>query len=266
VKSALEFGMQTAPGHRHGANEDALGSDPERQLWLVADGMGGHSAGDVAGVIVRDKVLEQVEGGADLAAAIDAAHAAVLEAASADDAKHGMGSTVVAAQIIDGQAAIGWVGDSRAYLLRSGTLRCLTRDHSLVQWLLEQQQITAEEAASHPDRNVLVRTLGFEHPSADLTSVDLQPDDTLLLCSDGLTGVLSEVDIRRILLDAENPQAGADALIEAVVERRGRDDASAIVIRNHARGTLFAELWLPVSGGVGLGLLAYLIWNWVKAS
>ena len=266
MNAALEFGRQSAAGRHHRTNEDALGSDPERQLWLVADGMGGHAAGDVAAAIVRDQVLERVAQGEDLAAAIAAAHAAILDAASADASLHGMGSTVVAVQMSNDAATIAWVGDSRAYLLRSGSLRCLTRDHSLVQWLLAQKQITDEEARVYPDRNVLVRTLGFEQPAAELTRLELVADDLVLLCSDGLTGVLSEAEIRQTLLEAADPQAAADALIDAVVSRQGRDDASAIVIRHRQRAKLQLEIWLPVAGGVGIGLLGYLIWNWMKAS
>lgn len=264
MTAPLPYGMQTALGRRHATNEDALGSDPERQLWLVADGMGGHAAGDVAAGIVREQVLEQVAEGTNLPAAIDIAHLAILDAAAADEARRGMGSTVVAVQVADGRADIAWVGDSRAYLLRAGVLKCVTRDHSLVQWLLDQKTITPEEAAVHPDRNVLVRTLGFEHPSADVTTVDLEAADVLLLCSDGLTGVLSEAEIRQILLATSDPQDAADRLIAAVVDRAGDDDASALVIRQPGRDKLDLPRWLPVAGGVGLGLVGYLIWNWMK--
>lgn len=258
-------GSQSAPGHRHTVNQDALGSDPERRLWLVADGMGGHRAGEIAAGVVRDRVLAEVAGGSDLTAAIGAAHQAVLEAAAADPDRQGMGSTVVAVQLGDDEARIAWVGDSRAYLLHDGALRCVTRDHSLVQWLLEQNRISPQEAARHPDRNVLVRTLGFEQPAADLVTVPVEPGDVLLLCSDGLSGVLSESEIRRILLDTPAPQQAADALVAAVVAREGRDDASVVVIRAPARTTLISGPWLPVGAGIGLGVLVYLIWNWMKS-
>lgn len=260
-----EFGLHGAAGRAHEVSEDALGSDPERGLWLVADGMGGHAAGDVAAALVRDTVLEQVAAGAALGPAVAAAHRAVVEAAAADPALSGMGSTVVAVRIDGDRAEIAWVGDSRAYLLRDGSLRCLTRDHSLVQWMLEHRQISAEEAAVHPDRNVLVRTLGFEDPVADLATVTLEAGDTLLLCSDGLSGVLSESDMRRILMAAPTPQAAAEALVGAVVEQGGRDDASAAVIRQPARAKLNPGPWLPILAGAGLGLLGFLIWTWIDA-
>lgn len=264
--AATHFGLQTASGERHATNEDALGSDPERGVWLVADGMGGHAAGDVAGTLVRDVVLGEIAKGAGLVAAIASAHQAVVEAAAADERRQGMGSTVVAVQMAGEQAHIAWVGDSRAYLLREGSLECLTRDHSLVQWMLDNGQISPQEAAVHPDRHVLVRTLGFEQPTADLKSLSLQSDDLLVLCSDGVTGVLSESDMRRILLEKAVPQAAADTLIDAVVHRKGRDDASVVVIRHGARAKLRPLAWLPVIGGIGLGVLVYLIWNWMNAS
>lgn len=258
-------GSQSARGHQHPVNQDVIGSDPERRLWLVADGMGGHKAGEVAAGVVRDRVLDEVAQGRELTEAIGAAHQAILEAAAADPERQGMGSTVVAVQFDDDAARIAWVGDSRAYLLRDGALRCVTRDHSLVQWLLEQNRIGPAEAANHPDRNVLVRTLGFEQPTADVVTLPIEPDDVLLLCSDGLSGVLSEAEIRRILLAAASPQQAADELVAAVVAQQGRDDASVVVIRAPARAKLASGPWLPVVIGIAVGVLAYLIWNWMTS-
>jgi len=258
-------GSQSARGHQHPVNQDVIGSDPERRLWLVAGGMGGHRAGEVAAGVVRDRVLGEVALGRELTEAIGAAHRAVLEAAAADPERQGMGSTVVAVQLDDSAARIAWVGDSRAYLLRDGALRRVTRDHSLVQWLLEQNRISPTEAANHPDRNVLVRTLGFEQPTADLVTVPIEPDDVLLLCSDGLSGVLSEAEIRGILLAVPSPQQAADELIAAVVAREGRDDASVVVIRAPARAKLASGLWLPVAVGIAVGALVYLISNWMTS-
>ncbi|MFU8816063.1 MAG: PP2C family protein-serine/threonine phosphatase [Pseudomonadales bacterium] len=261
-----DFGMQTTIGTRHQVNEDSLGHAGESALWLVADGMGGHAAGDVASAIVRDRICEAVAGGSDLPAAISAAHLAVAASAAAEAGRKGMGSTVVALRMIGSSAEIAWVGDSRAYLLRSGKLSRLTHDHTLVQWLLDKGDISAEEAAVYPGKNVLVRTLGLEHPVVDETSVRLKRGDLLLLCSDGVTAELPEDEIRTVLLDADSTQSAVDTLIRAVVERRGKDDASAIVIRIDAQEKLSAGSWLPVVAGVGIGLGAYLIWTWMKAS
>lgn len=258
--------MQTVVGTRHETNEDALGELPEHCLWLVADGMGGHAAGDVASAMVRDRIVQGVADGEDLSTAIAAAHQDLTTAAAADPERKGMGSTVVAVQVYDATAHIGWVGDSRVYLLHEGQLRQLTRDHSLVQWLVDRGEITAADAEQHPDRNVLVRTLGFEQPVVDRTMVELEAGDMLLLCSDGVTAEVDDAGIGDILRHADTAQAAADALIDAVAQRHGKDDASAIVLRMPPANAVAFGAWLPAAGGIGLGLLIYLIWNWMKSS
>ncbi len=262
----FDAGMQTAVGSRHDVNEDALGADDTLGLWLVADGMGGHAAGDQASAIARATTLEGVREGSGLGPAIDAAHQAIVDAALADSDRTGMGSTVVAAQLTGDQARIAWVGDSRAYLLRQGRLACVTRDHSMVQWLLDRGELSPADADRHPDRHVLVQTLGFEHPSVDQQVLDLLDGDQLLLCSDGVSGELSDAEMRRILLHADTAQAAADALIAAVTAKPGKDDASAVVIRAHAAARPKARPWLAAVLGIGAGVAIYLVWNWVRNS
>jgi PPM family protein phosphatase len=270
----IEFGMQSAVGTRHEVNEDTMGHSLPHGLWLLADGMGGHAAGDVASATVRDRIIQAVEEGADLPAAIQQAHQAVLATAEQDAARRGMGSTVVAVQIDALTARVAWVGDSRLYLLRAGELRQVTRDHSLVQWLMQRGDIDATQAQHHPDRHVLVRTLGFEHPAADVTHIELQPGDRLLLCSDGVSGELGDQEMRDLVAANSEPQAAADALVAAVEAREGKDDASVIVIRigeaqrGHSGGHdgLAFRRWWPAVAGVGAGLLIFLIWNWMKSS
>jgi len=252
----FDTGMQTAVGSRHQINEDAVGADETARLWLIADGMGGHAAGDQASSIVRDVTLGGVRAGQALAPAIDAAHQAILQAAGPDSARAGMGSTVVAAQVTDHQVRIAWVGDSRAYLLRQGRLACVTRDHSMVQWLLDRGEISPAEAGRHPDRHVLVQTLGFDQPSADEQVLDLEDGDQLLLCSDGVSGEL----------EADSAQAAADALVAAVAAKPGKDDASVVVIRASAEARSGVRAWLPAALGIGAGVVIYLIWNWVRNS
>jgi PPM family protein phosphatase len=263
----IDFGMQTAIGSRHEVNEDSVGHDSESRLWLIADGMGGHAAGDIASAIVRDRVQQRVVAGSDLAEAVNAAHLAVTEAAKEDSRRQGMGSTVVAVRLGNGAAEVAWVGDSRAYLIRDGKMRMLTHDHTLVQWLLDRGDITPEEAIHYPNRNILVRTIGIEHPVVDEARVGIKQHDQLLLCSDGVTAELTQTEICDIILKAQTPQEAADRLIAKVVERRGKDDASAIVIRVLKQDKLRASggTWLPMAAGIGLGLLVFLIWNWVKA-
>jgi PPM family protein phosphatase len=264
----IEFGMQTTIGSRHQVNEDCLGHELAQRLWLIADGMGGHAAGDIASGIVRDQVQQEVLRGADLSAAVNAAHLAVAEASKGDPKREGMGSTVVAVRLADGDAEVAWVGDSRAYLIRSGKMRILTHDHTLVQWLLDRGDITADEAIDYPNKNILVRTLGLEHPVVDEARVAIKQNDLLLLCSDGITAELTHKEICDIVLQEPTPQDAADQLIAKVIERRGKDDASAIVIRvpkqDKLRGA--SAVLLPAAAGIGFGILAFLIWNWMKAT
>jgi PPM family protein phosphatase len=263
----IEYGQQTSIGLRHEVNEDSLGHDPERRLWLIADGMGGHAAGDVASAIVSDRVQQSILAGAELCAAVNDAHLAVANAAKEDPRRQGMGSTVVALRLRNDVADLAWVGDSRAYLLRAGKIRMLTNDHTLVQWLLDRGDITPQEAVDYPNKNILVRTLGLEHPVVDEARVPIEQNDQILLCSDGVTAELNQEEICEILLQAQTSQAAADALIAKVVERRGKDDATAIVIRVLKRDKLrgAGAAWLPAVAGVGLGLIAFLIWNWITA-
>lgn len=258
-----DYGAQTFVGVRHQVNEDAYGMVPSRGLWVVADGMGGHASGEVASKVARDRVVDEVKRGGDVVQSIAAAHQAVLQAAAEVQARKGMGSTVVAAQIEPhtGATHIAWVGDSRAYLWRGGELRRLTRDHSLVQLMVQQGEISPAEAEVHPDRNVLVRCLGFDTPQIDQVKMQLEPGDLLLLCTDGLTTEVNDARLAEIVAAAASPQACADALIRAVEAQGGTDDATAVVVRYTGRQTP----WLPIIGGVAAGLAAFLIWMWMRS-
>ncbi len=258
------YGAQTLTGVRHQVNEDAHGALPRRGVWVVADGMGGHAAGDLASQVTRDSVLESVQRKRALVEAIADAHAAVVRKGSEVRARRGMGSTVVAAEVEQrtGEARIAWVGDSRAYLWRDGELRRLTRDHSLVQQMVQQGRISPAQAEAHPDRNVLLRCLGFEEPGVDQLRIHLEPDDLLLLCTDGVTGELNDRRMAEIVAAAEDPQACADALIDAVRVQRGGDDATAVVIRY----SLVSSAWIPVLVGLLTGVVAFSIWMWMRSS
>jgi protein phosphatase len=184
-------------------NEDALSLAPERGVFVVADGMGGHASGEVASRIAADAALAASAGGS-LVEALVSAHRAVAQAAAADPARKGMGSTIVAAEVARGRARIAWVGDSRGYLWRDGRLSRLTRDHSLMNLLLDRAEVDAADVTHHPQRHVITQTLGHGDPRPAEVEVRLRAGDELLLCSDGLNdeparrGSGSECDRRAI--------------------------------------------------------------------
>lgn len=193
-------------------------------LWIVADGMGGHDGGQAASFLATITASQALvhAGGRDPAAvrsAITLAHR--ITVAAGDEVAPGMGTTiVVAARQSDGRVTLGWVGDSRAYLLREGALRQVTSDHNEAGRLLAQGKITPQQAACHPGRHVLTEALGCGHhrpPTVD--TVVIPGKGRLLLCSDGLNGELSTDQIRN-LLGEKDPQAACDALVAAAGRRR----------------------------------------------
>jgi protein phosphatase len=222
--------MRSVPGARHVVNQDAVGCDPELGLWLVADGMGGHAAAEVASSLARDTVLREVGAGAALADAVATANLALQTAARQDRRRAGMGTTIAAVQLRDRQVNVVWSGDSRVYRLHAGRLACLTRDHSLVQYLVDRGTITMEEAAMHPRRHVLMSALGLADVIIGTTRVPLLAGDRLLLCSDGITGMLDHARIEALLAAAPDAAAAAEALTREVRALDGPDDASAVVI------------------------------------
>ena len=221
------------------SNEDALLVEPRLGLYAVLDGMGGASAGDVASQLARDTILDFVRhrraGAAPrdlIEGAIVAASAAVHAEAQRHPDRHGMGTTVVACLVIDPQhVMIGHVGDSRAYLLRDGRLQSLTRDHTIVEELVERGLLSAEEAERHPYKNVLSRNLGARPETrVDCLELELRPGDRLLLCSDGLYGYASAEAIQYLLGSGDAPEHVARDLIDLALRGGGGDNVSTLVI------------------------------------
>ncbi|MCO8144971.1 protein phosphatase 2C domain-containing protein [Rhodovulum tesquicola] len=215
-------------------NEDAILTDPDGgELWAVADGMGGHAAGDVASDMVIDALAGLPDEAAPVAGMIgrlEAANAAIGARALAEG-RGQMGATVVAAMIRAAVAHLVWAGDSRGYLLRGGHLRLLTRDHTLVQDLVERGALGAEEAEHHPEAHVVTRAVGMGAGfAAESLSVPVVPGDRLLLCSDGLPRCVSEQAIAAILLGAASPEDACRALVAAALEAGAPDNVSVIVV------------------------------------
>jgi serine/threonine protein phosphatase PrpC len=234
----VHYGHATHVGLVRDHNEDDYRALPTIGLWLVADGMGGHQAGEVASAIVGDRVSQEVLKGNSLQDAIRAAHRAVIDSARCGQGSPGMGSTVVALRLLGHNYEIAWVGDSRAYLW-NGTLKQLTRDHSFVQELVDGGAITAEEARNHPHRNVITRAIGHagldgsqnkDPLLVDLVSGDLHPKDQVLLCSDGLSGEVSDEEIGKILHQDAEAQDKVDQLIRAALDHGGSDNVTVLLV------------------------------------
>ncbi len=221
-------------GRVRSLNEDAILVDPTGALWVVADGMGGHGHGDLAADLVVDAFARMPHGGggrALLARAFDAAHETVRRRAEADGLGS-IGATAVAALVEGRHATLGWAGDSRGYRLRGAALERLTRDHSVVQELIDSGGLTEAEAERHPQSHVVTRAVGAgARAEPSFADVDLAPGDLLLLCSDGLTRCVPEPEIARILAGAPDPDTACRALIEAALAAGAPDNVSAVVVR-----------------------------------
>ncbi len=228
----MEVGAKTDKGKVREQNEDTLGY--RDTLFVIADGMGGHQAGEVASAIAVETVLA-VEMDADpvasLRRAVLSANSAILEEMAKNESFSGMGTTVAILLLKTDQAFVSHLGDSRIYQLAAGNLVQLTDDHSFVAELIKNGSITEEEAKIHPQRNVLTRALGTEgHLEFEVNSFTTHSGDKFLLCSDGLTGIVDEKIIKEILMSGETPQVIADHLVEQANKDGGTDNISVIVI------------------------------------
>jgi serine/threonine protein phosphatase PrpC len=229
----LLAGAATDVGMVREGNEDGFLIDDRLQLFAVADGMGGHQAGEVASATALEALRASVATGTALEQAVTAANAAVFEKASADEALRGMGTTLTTLSIDPAGAELlgGHVGDSRAYLVRDGELRQITEDHSLVEELVREGRLTPEQADVHPQRSIITRALGIDAAvSVDLVPVDIRAGDRILLCSDGLTTMLRPSDIATILRREPDPGRAADLLVDAANAAGGEDNITALVV------------------------------------
>src|ERR1700730_18836608 len=282
----LQAASKTDVGRQREQNEDSpyvyISDEQERGLFIVADGMGGYRAGEVASRLAVQKISEALKSFlipiadqptiklaplsdaalADqstikldttksdeqtpkpqktrklaetpaikniedsLKAAVRQANRAILSYGEEQSGARGLGCTVTSALVQDDQAFIVNIGDSRTYLLRNGELTALTRDHSLVQRLVEEKQITPDDVYTHPQRNLIYRSLGAGHKSVDpdVFHARLQPGDILLLCSDGLWEMVHDSDLARVLREQQEPQKACDILIDLANANGGEDN------------------------------------------
>lgn len=272
IVSPLEYSATTHPGLLRDNNEDTYLCLPEAGLWLVADGMGGHEAGEVASAIVRDTVAQKIKSNpnAELGMSIQAAHKAILNSAASGIGAIGMGSTVVALQSRDKYFQIAWVGDSRAYLWtpdkKGGRLERLSTDHSYVQMLVEKGVISPDEADNHPEKNIITQCLGMQEldqVSVDLVQGQWQKNQWILLCSDGLTDEMSDQAIAQILSEADNSLTAVDQLLHCALTKGGHDNITLQIVESPVKPHPFwvsLQQWIPnLTGNQLLDASLYLV-------
>ncbi|QTD45577.1 Stp1/IreP family PP2C-type Ser/Thr phosphatase [Ottowia testudinis] len=244
----FEYSAISDIGRHRANNEDAVMVDAEHGVVVLADGMGGYNAGEVASALAVDLIAGELGRWLKEAASVasmrdvrrameicvDNANRAIFDAAHTHEAYAGMGTTLVMGALHQGVLVIGHVGDSRAYRWRGGVLAQLTRDHSLLQEQVDIGLITPEEAAASGNRNLVTRALGVEDTVLlDLQEVDVAWGDVFLLCSDGLNDMLSDEDIAAVLAAGEPLEQTTQRLIDLANQRGGRDNVSVIMVKAH---------------------------------
>jgi len=228
----LVIGAATDVGRIREINEDGYLVDEGIGLIAVADGMGGHRAGEVASATALEALRASVRNGNPLREAIEKANDAVFEKSQAYNDYRGMGTTLTAGTLAAGNTLIvGHVGDSRAYLLRDGEFRQLTTDHSRVQELVDDGRLTADEAAVHPMRNIVTRALGVDSSvDVDVYPLQLELGDVVLFCSDGLTGMLQDEFVGAELRRESDPARVATRLVDEANRAGGEDNITVVVV------------------------------------
>ncbi|HEU4642160.1 MAG TPA: Stp1/IreP family PP2C-type Ser/Thr phosphatase [Gemmatimonadaceae bacterium] len=238
----LEVGQGTNTGMIRSGNEDSYFSDPEHGLFVVADGMGGHAAGEVASDMavriladelrVVGEITDEGAAGERVQRSLKHANLAIYQRTLTEIDKQGMGTTASVLILRGGRYLIGQVGDSRIYLLRDGQLRQLTKDHSYVQEQVDAGVLTPEQARYHPYSNVITRCVGAgQDVEPDLYQGEVHRGDTFLVASDGLTGMVDDRRLQQLLMARASAQRIVEALISEANGRGGLDNITAIVVR-----------------------------------
>ena len=248
----IESSARTDVGRVRQNNEDAVHIEPELNLYVLSDGMGGQAHGEVASAMAIEKIVKHCRESRNdpditlfgnsrpdlsertnrLMSAVRVANRSIFDAATSNPQHDGMGATVVAAWLDDRRLSVVHVGDSRAYLLRGGSLEQLTADHSLVAEHVRRGTMTPQEAESSNLQNILIRALGTqEQVDVDADEQVLLAGDTVLLCSDGLTHMVTDPEIASVLTTADSAKAAVDGLISVANENGGMDNVTVVVIR-----------------------------------
>ncbi len=253
-----QFEFRSDPGKVRELNEDSYFCDPSLGLWIVADGMGGHSSGEVASALAVETVKACVVAGESLVNAVEKAHEAILEAAAQDIGNDGMGTTIVVVKSDGIQYEVAWVGDSRVYLFNPflEKLEQLTQDHSLVERLLSAGLISHDEAKVHPQRHLITQCLGSKELKSlkvDRLSQIWESGTTLLMCSDGLTEELSDAEMLELCMAQTELDVTANRMLRMALNKGGQDNITFVLLKS------------PVKAPKGVGAMIYKIKNnWRK--
>lgn len=239
---SVQFAGLSDIGRLRATNQDRWGADAEQSLFIVADGVACSTDGALAAALVVELlptyVTRHLTGDLDDDAAVEALRCALVEYcdhfrayAATDDRAAGANTTVVAVVVTGSRALVGHLGDSRAYLYRDADLRQVTRDHSVIQDLIDAGEVSVEDAERHPARAILTRHVAMlPHPLPESAAVDLQPGDRILLSSDGLHGVVADKSLAQILSSHPDPDDACAAMIEAALQAGGPDNVTAVVV------------------------------------
>ena len=256
----IEIHAAVDPGRARSNNEDSVAVDTDVSLAVLADGMGGYNAGEVASSMATSFILSELGRWLTEASAqatdqevrramdicVDNANRAIFNAANSNPQYAGMGTTLVVAVFRQSQLLVGHVGDSRAYRLRAGRLVQITRDHSLLQEQIDAGLITPEQAAFSANKNLVTRAVGVEDTvQLETHQHEVMPGDLYLLCSDGLSDMLADESISQVLQAHESLESGCKALIEAANDAGGKDNISVILVRAAGAATTSSRSWWP---------------------
>ena len=256
----FEFFEALDTGRARTNNEDSVSIDEGAALAVLADGMGGYNAGEVASSMATSFIrtelgrwLREAHANATdtevrraMDICVDNANRAIFNAANANPQYAGMGTTLVVAVFREQRLLVGHVGDSRAYRLRGGRLQQITRDHSLLQEQIDAGLITPEQAAFSANKNLVTRAVGVEDTVLlETHQHDVQPGDTYLMCSDGLSDMLDDASIGQLLLAHDSLAAACQALIDAANDAGGKDNISVVLVRASGGASTTSRFWWP---------------------
>jgi protein phosphatase len=230
----LTYFATTDIGNKRDNNEDYYLACPNINIWMLADGVGGHDAGEVASQLACNTIEEKVLAGENIVDAIQLSHELIKASPSQGIGRQGMASTIVVLKVKREKFDLFWVGDSRGYQWNKNTgLTPRTNDQSLVQQLLDKGVITEAEARVHPNRNVIIQALGqldLASPVVDTSSHDYEDGDLLLLCSDGLSDCVDDEAINKIIAEAVDAEAATSSLVEAALAKGGKDNITVVIV------------------------------------